>query len=196
MVAKSRWFVAWFPFHLLLIVAVSVRELLAVILLGLTVLPSEILPRSHSSNSPSSPLESHRFKVTGTQLLLGYLHCTGIEGGYGFFAPNFSTGYRLTFELHHVDGRTDTELPHVRSHAAGLRMTSLLDRIGQEESEKMREVLIRLLVLDEYRLHPDVDYIRAIFQSVSATDPKKLVGVGQSEFRRIYDYRRNEGSSR
>src|SRR5436305_4514001 len=44
-----------------------------------------------------------------------YLHVAGIEGGYGFFAPNVPDNYKLVFELHYPDGRTEYDLPRVSS---------------------------------------------------------------------------------
>ncbi len=50
-----------------------------------------------------------------------YLHCAGIEAGYGFFAPNVPANYKLVFELRYPDGRTEYNIPRVGSAATGLR---------------------------------------------------------------------------
>ena len=56
------------------------------------------------------------------QTLTTYEHASGIEGGYGFFAPAVPNSYKLVFQLTYSDGRVGYELPRVRSEAAGLRL--------------------------------------------------------------------------
>ncbi|PYI43842.1 MAG: hypothetical protein DMC57_03470, partial [Verrucomicrobia bacterium] len=71
--------------------------------------------------------------------LLTYLHVTGIERGYGYFAPNVPGSYKLIFELHYPDGTVEYAIPEVGSAAGELRLTGLLDEIGRTRHDKLRE---------------------------------------------------------
>ena len=45
------------------------------------------------------------------QTVSAYLNLAGIEAGYSYFAPNIPENYKIVFELHYRDGRTEIELP-------------------------------------------------------------------------------------
>ena len=95
-----------------------------------------------------------------------YVQVAGIDAGYGYFAPNVPGGYRLVFELHYPDGRTEYELPSVRSAAAGLRIAGLLDNIGRTRYDALREILVKTLAQTIWRQHPEVESVRAIVGSL------------------------------
>jgi len=96
------------------------------------------------------------------QCVTSYLHSTGIENGYSFFAPNVPNSLRLVFELHYPDGRVEYDLPHVASHAAGLRLNGLLDYIGRTSYEDLREFAIKRLAYSSWEGHPSATRIRAV----------------------------------
>lgn len=160
---------AWLGIHLALLVAVSGRELVWFIANGPTILPSS--SRSfwkHSSEALSNAVQSKSaVAVAIRQGVKTYLHLAGAELGYGFFAPNVPDSYRLVFELHYPDGRVEYVLPTVRSHAAGLRLAGLLDKIGRNPVEKIRKVMIGLFAYSVWREHPDAVSIRAILAFVT-----------------------------
>jgi hypothetical protein len=59
------------------------------------------------------------------------------------------------------------ESPHVSGKAAALRLDSLLDRLAEARYEPLREVVIKMLALSVWRDRPDVQTIRATFESVT-----------------------------
>ena len=101
------------------------------------------------------------------QAVAGYEHLTGIESGYGFFAPNVTDNYRLVFELRYPDGHTQYDLPSVASDAAGLRFASLLDKIGRTGNDELHELMIKMLCLANLKEHPEANQIRATFTEVA-----------------------------
>ncbi len=96
-----------------------------------------------------------------------YTHSTGIEGGYGFFAPNVPDNYKLVFELRFPDGRVELVLPAVGSESSGVRMVDLLDRLAQVEYPALRELMVRMLATATWRRYPEAEQIRAVFGAVA-----------------------------
>ncbi len=92
-----------------------------------------------------------------------YTHATGIETGYGFFAPNVPDNYKLVFELVYPDGRTEVQLPAIGNDATGVRLVDLLDRLSEIEHPELRELMVRMLATNVWREHPEAAEIRAIF---------------------------------
>lgn len=91
-----------------------------------------------------------------------YLNAAGAEAGYGFFAPNVPSNYKLVFELRYPDGHRDYDLPRVADAATGFRLLSLLERIADIPYEPMRQVMIHMLTDPVWRRHPDAVSIRAV----------------------------------
>jgi len=156
---------AWFLLHFLIIATVSCRETLWLAAHRLTILPS-------SFSSAAQKLESIALAALTQNLassnpvrrtLLTYFHFAGIDRGYGYFAPNVPGSYKLVFELHYPDGRTENLLPTVSSDAAGLRVASLLDEIGRTRSDALREYMIKAMARTVWRDHPNAAMIRAVF---------------------------------
>jgi hypothetical protein len=117
-----------------------------------------------------------------------YLHFAGIQAGYTFFAPNIPGYHRLTFELYYEDGRVEYESPQVMGRAAALRLDSLLDRLADQRYEPIREVVVKMLALSVWRLHPDVKKIRAIFESVSPPSIGDFEHGEAETFRPMFSY--------
>ena len=119
-----------------------------------------------------------------------YLHLAGIDSGYGFFAPNVSDCCKLGFELHYADGRIEYDLPSVSSHSAGLRLATFLDKLGRPEYDAIREEIIKLLAISEWREHTDATRIRAVFGVVvlpSVIEFERGLGE-QNKFLYAYDF--------
>ena len=170
---SRRFYAACLGVHLALLVAVSGRELLWFIAQGPTIFPSsprQFLERSNDALSKSLGTKSP-IAIVVRQCVKTYLHLAGAEVGYGFFAPNVPDSYRLVFEVHYPDGCIEYILPTVRSHAAGLRLSGLLDKIGRNPVETIRKVMIGLFAYSVWREHPAASSIRAIFASVTLPAP-------------------------
>jgi len=119
-----------------------------------------------------------------------YAHLAGIEAGYGFFAPNVPGACKLVFELHYLDGRTESRVPEVSSDASGLRVATLLDKIGRPQYDPIREVVVKMLASAVWREHSDAEMVRAVFGTVTLPTPAEFEqGVRESnEFLYSYDF--------
>jgi hypothetical protein len=156
-------------FHLFLILTVCCRDTFVALAQGDTV-----LPRSFDSywekpaKIATAMLGRSLTKWNPVRQGLGaYLDVSGIETGYGFFAPHVPRAYKLVFELHYSDGRVEYETPRVETSAGELRLATLLDQIGWVENADVRQGMIKLLAYVVWRDHPDVSMIRAIFGAVN-----------------------------
>ena len=183
---------AWLAFHLFFIAAICVWQLAWLIANGLTIIP-------FSSSRIASPAEKARSTTAkrawsnpAKELLVGYLHCAGIEGAYGFFAPNVPENYKLAFEFHNRDGSAEYDLPSVDSRAAELRLGSLLDEIGRSRSAQYRRVLIRMLTSAAWDDHPEAVSVHAVFGKLKLPDLNQFeYGIApEYEFIAAYDFER------
>ena len=166
-----------FLLHFLLIVTISFRETIWVVARGLTIAPSSVRSLAERGE-PVIEAALGRHLEASNPLRRGlstYWHLAGIEGGYGYFAPNVPGSFKLVFEMHYLDGRVEYELPRVSSTAAGMRVASLLDQIGRARYEPLREYMIRSMADATWREHPDAVIVRAVFGSI------KMPGIGELE---------------
>jgi len=108
------------------------------------------------------------------QAVSAYLNIAGIEAGYTYFAPNIPDNYKIVFELHYADGRTELELPMVKSHAAGLRLGALLDEIADLEYEPLRAMMVKMLAYWVWQEHPEASRIRAVLGYVDLPTPAEF----------------------
>ena len=122
------------------------------------------------------------------QALATYLHISGIEASYGYFAPNVPGSYKLVFELHYRDGRVDYELPSVSSAAAAFRIAGLLDNIGRTRSDALREHLVKMMAQSIWREHPNVETVRAIFGSISLPSVRDFEHGKRESYEFLYAY--------
>lgn len=152
----SRYHVyfAWLVFHLVLISAVSCREI-----------------REIFATSPPTRVRSVSFF---RHSLNAYLNLAGVENGYGFFAPNVPNRHKLVFELHYPNGTVEYDVPQVASDAAGLRISTLLDYIAQVRDDTLRRLIVKMLTYASWREHPDAVTIRAFFCSVTIPGPSEF----------------------
>jgi hypothetical protein len=176
--------VAWLVLHLLLIISISCRETLRVIAQGPTILPSSFRSYSQKAETTVSIALGQRLPASNPvrQALATYLHISGIEASYGYFAPNVPGSYKLVFELHYHDQRVEYVLPSVSNAAAAFRIAGLLDNIGRTRSDPLRERLLKTMAQFVWREHPEVETVRAIFGSIS------LPSVGEFEHGRRESY--------
>jgi hypothetical protein len=178
--------------HFLLILAVCSRDILWLVARGYTSLP-------HVANTYAAKGELMLSRAMGESLLAAnparqtidlYLNATGIETGYGFFGPNVPDNYKLVFELHYPDGRIAYELPEVAKKAAGLRLCTLIDNIGETEYEPLREILVRMLANAMWREHPEVTRIRAVLGLIVLPSLPDWKGGAKESYQavRAYDF--------
>jgi hypothetical protein len=193
---QLRVYLAWVGLHFLLIITISCRDIVWLVAHKLTILPSPF-------SAAAEKVEPIVAGALGDKLsalnpfrlgLLTYLHIAGIDRGYGYFAPNVPSGYKLVFELHYPDGRVQYELPGVNSAAAGLRIASLLDEIGRTRSDPLREYMVKTLAASVWREHPGVKTVRAVFGSLNLPSPAEFErGKRESyDFLYAYDFSRAE----
>ena len=188
---------AWLAFHLFFIAAICVWQLSWLIANGLTVIPFSSSGIASSAEKARSTTAKRARSNPAKELLVGYLHCAGIEGAYGFFAPNVPENYKLAFEFHNRDGSVEYDLPSVDSGAAELRVGSLLDAIGRSDSEKYRRILIRMLTAAAWENHPEAVSVHAVFGRLKLPSPLEFErGIAPSyEFIATYDFERSADSN-
>lgn len=187
---RRYFYLACFFLHFFLVLTVSCQQTFWILAGGYTGLP-------HSFDKYWRKAEELTADVLGQTLglsnplrqgLTAYIHSTGIEGGYGFFAPNVPNSYKLVFELHYSDGHIEYDLPHVSGAATGLRLTSLLDRIGRSQYEPLRELMLKMLAYSIWREHPDAITIRAVFGYVDVPSAVELNEGKKESYNFLYAY--------
>lgn len=159
---------------------------------GYTSLPHAVSPFAQDAETAISStlgeqLPSSNFVRRGLNL---YLRGAGIDIGYGFFAPNVPDNYKVIFQLHYPDGRVDYELPSVANVGAGLRLSTLIDNIGETQSDELQEVLLKMMAYSIWREHPDAVMIRVVLGFVLLPSPNEAKrGVKESyQTTRAYDF--------
>jgi hypothetical protein len=182
--------VGWFGLHFLLIVSFSCRETLRLVAQGPTIFPASFKTFSHKAETAVSVALGQHLAASNPirQAIATYLHLAGIETGYGYFAPNVPSTYKLVFELHYPDGRVEYELPSVSSAAAGLRIAGLLDTIGRTPYDVLREHLVKTLARSVWRKHPDVKTVRAVFGSVNLPTASEFEHGKRESYQFLYAY--------
>ena len=181
---------AWLVLHFLLIISVSFRETVRLITQGPTILPSYAKSLSQKAETTISIALGQHLSASNPvrQALATYLHISGIEASYGYFAPNVPGSYKLVFELHYRDGRVEYELPSVSSAAAAFRIAGLLDNIGRTRSDALREVLVKIMAQSIWREHPDVETVRAIFGSIGLPSVRDFEHGKRESYEFLYAY--------
>ena len=194
---RSRIALAWLPLHLFLIIAVCSRQLLWLIANGLTIIPFSGADVSAQTAKDISTTAGPKRTRAAKEALFAYLHSAGIEGAYGFFAPNVPENFKLAFEFRNADGSVEYDLPNVESRAAGLRLGSLLDKIGRSDSEQYRRILIRMLTSVAWENHPAAVSVHAVFGKLKLPSPVDYErGVRPAyEFIGAYDFERSADSN-
>ena len=179
--------------HFFLISVVCWRDTLSVIGRGYTFLPRFVATYSRSAEATLSGLLGERLSSSNPlrQLVSVYTNASGIDTGYGFFAPNVPENYKLVFEIHYPDGRLEYELPRVSSTAAGLRLSTLIDNIGSTPYDELREVMVKMMAYSVWQEHPEATLIRAVLGLVLLPTPNEFQhGKNESyQFTYAYDFR-------
>jgi hypothetical protein len=160
---------AWFGLHSLLIFLISGRQSISALVNSNTVLPSSWKPPLESTHEVLARILADRLGWSNPlrQALALYTAGTGIDTGYGFFAPDVASSHKLVFEIRYPDGRVEYELPHVGGGATGLRLTLLFDNIARARYPLLRETELKMMAFAVWKEHPDADLIRAVFGRVN-----------------------------
>ena len=155
--------------HAFLVLTVSIQQTFWVLAEGYTSLPKSLEKYWWRVETASTQLLGQTLSLSNPlrQSVTTYINVTGIEGGYGFFAPSVPDSYKLVLELHYPDGRVEYELPGVSDTAAGVRMATLLDQLGRTGYDQMREIMIKMLAYSVWQDHPDASVVRAVFGFVA-----------------------------
>lgn len=195
---RSRIALAWLTFHFVLIIAICSRQLWWLIANGLTIIPfsgADVSAQSARDISTTAGPRNARTRPA-KEALFAYLHDAGIEGAYSFFAPNVPENFKVAFEFRNANGSIEYDLPNVESRAAGLRLGSLLDKIGRSDSEQYRRILIRMLTSTAWENHPEAVSAHAVFGKLKLPDPVEYErGIRPAyEFIAAYDFERSADS--
>jgi hypothetical protein len=189
---RKSFYLAFFAAHFFFVAAVSCRELFWFLSHSRTIFPQSFNSYWEQGEDLGSNilLQNPATPTTLREGVTTYVHLAGIESGYGFFAPNVPGTCKLVFELHYPDGRTESRVPAVSSHASGLRVATLLDKIGRPQYDSLREVIIKMLASAVWREHSDANMIRAVFGVVTLPTAEEFEhGVRESsEFLYSYDF--------
>ena len=187
---RYRYLIGFALAHALLILTVCLRDTFATFALVPTILPTALQPFWNDADAAAS-------FVLGEDLQLGnparnvvtfYLNAAGIEAGYGFFAPNVPSNYKLVFELHYADSHTEYELPSVADAATAFRLESLLDRIAEVSYEPMRQIMFQMLTYPVWQHHPDAVSVRAVLGYVIWPSPEQFQRGEKETFEPVYAY--------
>ena len=117
-----------------------------------------------------------------------YLHATGTESGYGFFAPNVGGTSRLVFELYFADGHVAYKPANADPDGDSLRFASFVDLVSRTQSESLRDILIRSLAQPIWQCYPEVVRIRAILGTLSYPLPAERLKGGSAFYNFVGAY--------
>jgi hypothetical protein len=188
---RRRYFwLTWFVSHFTLVLAICAQQTFWILAQGYAGLPHSLDPYWRRAAEVTTVALGQNLSLSNParESLSTYLHATGIESGYGYFAPNVPSSYKLVFQLHYPDGRIEYDLPHVRGPATGLRLVSLLDRIGRTEYEPLREVMLKMLAYSAWQQHPGAATVRAVFGYVDVPSIDELKGGKTETYTFLYAY--------
>ncbi|PYK20200.1 MAG: hypothetical protein DME55_02955 [Verrucomicrobia bacterium] len=188
--SKKRVYLAGLALQLSLIITVSSRDTFWLLSTSRTIFPESSKNFWQRAEQIASIPLGQRLPRSNPvrQILTGYLHLSGIEAGYGFFAPNIPNSYKLVFELRFPDGRVEYELPRVSNVASVLRVAGLLDTIGRTRSEAFRQTMVKMLADAVWREHADATMIRAIFGSVVLPSAPEFEHGKRESYEFLYAY--------
>ena len=167
MLEAKRTYLIWFCVHFVLIVAVCGKETFWLVAQRLTLAPHSFTRWCRKAEDRLAAVRWSNASVRLAEIGVStYLHCSGTESGYGYFAPHVTNSCQLIFELSYPDGHIEYDVPGVGSDAAGLRVASLLDKLSRSNLDPVREPMIRMLTYSVWQEHPRATKVRSILISV------------------------------
>lgn len=188
---RRRVCLGWLAGHFALIILVSAHETLWVLEKRLTLVPESTRPLWKAFDLiPAKLLGDDLSRKNPLRMaILTYANVTGIEAGYGYFAPNIPESHTVVFECHYPGGQVKYESPTTRSSEAQLRLSSLIEQIARTDYDKWREALTKMLVRSIWQRHPEIESMRAFFGAITPpTVAEYSVGKRERTFRCLYVY--------
>jgi len=185
-----RSLVAWFALHAFFVLAVAFHQTFWILAQGYTSLPRSLEPSWRVAEGISNGALGQTLRL-GNPLRKAvnfYINATGIEGGYGFFAPSVPDSYKIVFELHYADGRVEYDLPRVSDAASGVRLATLLDQIERATYDPLREVMIKMLAYSVWQEHPEATVVRAVFGYVALPTIDQVKNGDTESYHFLYAY--------
>jgi hypothetical protein len=188
--SRRRLFLGWLALHAFLVLTVSIQQTFWVLAEGYTSLPKFLEKYWWKVETVSTEALGQTLSLSNPlrQSVTAYINATGVEGGYGFFAPSVPDSYKLVLELHYPDGRVEYELPRVSDTAAGVRVATLLDQLGRTGYDQMREIMIKMLAYSVWQDHPDASVVRAVFGFVALPSIEEAKQGKAESYHFLYAY--------
>ena len=188
--SRRRLYLGWLLLHAFLVLIVSIQQTFWVMAEGYTSLPKFLEKYWWKVEALSTEALGQTLSLSNPlrQSVSAYINATGIEGGYGFFAPSVPDSYKLVLELLYPDGRVEYELPRVSDTAAGVRVATLLDQLGRTGYDQMREIMIKMLAYSVWQDHPDATVVRAVFGFVALPSIEEAKQGKTESYHFLYAY--------
>lgn len=176
--------------HLFLIVAVCLRDTFSIFATTPTVFPAEANEFWGRGEQTAAALLGQRLDHSNwvRNGIMVYLHSTGTEAGYGFFAPNVPANYKLVFELRYPDGRIEYDIPRVSSAATGLRFAGLLDQLAEVSYAPLRETMMKIVTYSVWQEHPEASTVRAYFGNARLPTPAEFEKGNKGSYDLLFAY--------
>lgn len=187
---RKRIWAAALGLHLFLIVTISLQDISSTLADAASLLPEWFEPWLDRTAAVASAAMGKHLDASNSlrQVLATYADCTGIEAGYSYFAPNVPGNAKLAFELHYSDGRVEYDLPTVGGAAAGYRVATLLDHLHALHYARLRQAIVKTLVLSIREEHPDAEMIRAVFGVANLTSAAEYRMGKKISYEALYAY--------
>lgn len=183
-------YLVWFFLHFLLIGGAAFRSFFWALGQGENIFPNRFDPYWQKAEEVTAAGLGERWSGNNPAraAIALYLHSSGIETGYGYFAPNVPDNYKLVFELRYPNGTMEYALPSVRSEATGLRLVTLLDNIRYSLHPGVRQLLIQMLAYSAWQEHPGADTVRAVFGAIHLPTADEFRGGKREIYDVLYAY--------
>ena len=187
---RRRIYLACFAVHFLLILGVCTRETLSFLANGYTSLPASL--QNYGAKAEAIVAAALGEGLSGPnplrEAIVVYQNASGIDVGYGFFAPSVPNSYKLVFEIHYPNGEVEYDLPRVSDAAAGTSVSTLLDQIGRIRYDPLREIVFKMLAYSAWREHPNASMVRAVFGFVRVPSPAEVRLGKNTTYQFLYAY--------
>jgi hypothetical protein len=175
---------------LLLATLTAGRDILKVIAAGDTILPAWC-ERQAAAVLPRGIRPAGLPKSAGTAIAAfvnGYLGASGIQGGYGFFAPNVPPAHQINLEIELANGRVRQSSVAAHSEGGAVRVATLIEFISRVEDERVRVGLIKYLVYAAMRGYDDPVGAQVNLTELNIPSPAKYAAGERLSIRSVHQY--------
>jgi hypothetical protein len=178
-----------FVLHFGLIAIICLRSTLWLLGNTSTIFPESIKSTWQRAAAISDiPSDSFSGWPAVRRAVVAYTRCSGIEGGYAFFAPNIPDACKLVFELRYPDGTVEYDLPRASNAGGGLGVSALLNNIATIQYEPLRERLIETLAYSAWRGHPEAKTVRAVLGYIHLPTAAQFQKGETESYQYLYAY--------